>query len=80
MYAAAAAKSLQLYIYVNMGFLGGSDQGRICRQCRRLSFDPWLWKTPGEGNGSPLQYSCLENSMDRGAWWATILGVMKSHT
>ena len=46
MYAAAAAKSLQLYIYVNMGFLGGSDQGRICRQCRRLSFDPWVWKIP----------------------------------
>ena len=35
---------------------------------------------PGEGNGNPLQYSCLENSMDRGAWWATVHGVTKSRT
>ena len=35
---------------------------------------------PGVGNGKPLQYSCLENSMDRGAWWATVHGVAKSHT
>ena len=34
--------------------------------------------SPGEGNGNPLQYACLENSMDRGAWWATVLGVTKS--
>ena len=34
----------------------------------------------GEGNGNPLQYSCLENSMDRGAWWATVHGVAKSRT
>ena len=34
----------------------------------------------GEGNGTPLQYSCLENSMDRGAWWAAVLGVAKSRT
>ena len=36
--------------------------------------------TPGEGNGNPLQYSCLENSMDRGAWCATAYGVTKSRT
>ena len=36
---------------------------------------PGLERSPGEGNGSPLQYSCLENSMDRGAWWATVHGV-----
>ena len=35
---------------------------------------------PGEGNGNPLQYSCLENPMDRGAWWATVHGVAKSQT
>ena len=35
---------------------------------------------PGEGNGNPLQYSCLENSMDRGTWWATVHGVTKSQT
>ena len=34
----------------------------------------------GEGNGNPLQYSCLENLMDRGAWWATVPGVTKSQT
>ena len=36
--------------------------------------------SPGEGNGNPLQYSCLENPMDRGAWWATVHGVVKSCT
>ena len=35
-------------------------------------------RSPGEGNGSPLQYSCLENSMDRGAWWATVHEVAES--
>ena len=37
-----------------------------------------LGKSPQVGNGNPLQYSCLENSMDRGAWWATLHGVTKS--
>ena len=37
-------------------------------------------RSPGEGNGNPLQYSCLENPMDRGAWWATVHGVTKSWT
>ena len=37
-------------------------------------------KSPGEGNGNPLQYSCLENSMDRGAWWVTVHKVTKSRT
>ena len=36
---------------------------------------PELGRSPGEGNGNPLQYSCLENSMDRGAWWAAVHGV-----
>ena len=36
---------------------------------------PGLGRSPGEGNGNPLQYSCLENSMDRGAWWATVHSV-----
>ena len=36
--------------------------------------------TVGEGNGNPLQYSCLENPMDRGAWWATVHGIAKSRT
>ena len=37
-------------------------------------------RSPGKGNGNPLQYSCLENSMDRGVWWATVPGVTKSWT
>ena len=37
-----------------------------------------LGRSPGEGNGYPLQYSCMENSKDRGAWWATVRGLMKS--
>ena len=41
---------------------------------------PGLGRSPGEGNGNPLQYSCLENPMDRGAWWATVHGVAKSWT
>ena len=50
------------------------------RQCRRPRFDPGLGRSPGEGNGNPLQDSCLENPMDRGAWWATVHGVEESHT
>jgi len=38
---------------------------------------PGSGKSPGEGNGNPLQYSCLENPMDRGAWWATVHGVAR---
>jgi len=41
---------------------------------------PGLGRPPGEGNGNPLQYSCLENPMDRGAWWATVCGVAKNWT
>ena len=39
-----------------------------------------LGRSPGEGNGNPLQYSCLGNHMDRGAWWGTVHGVAKSWT
>ena len=41
---------------------------------------PGLGRTPGGGNGNPVQYSCLENPMDRGAWWATVHSVAKSQT
>ena len=41
---------------------------------------PGLGRSPGRGNGIPLQYSCLENPMDRGGWWATVHGVAKSWT
>ena len=41
---------------------------------------PGSGRSPGEGNGNPLQYSCLENPVDRGAWWATVHGVAQSQT
>ena len=41
---------------------------------------PGLGRSPGEGHGNPLQYSCLENSMDRGAWWVTVHRTEKSQT
>ena len=45
---------------------------------RDASSIPGLGRSPGEGHGNPLQYSCLENPMDRGAWWATVHEVTKS--
>ena len=42
------------------------------RSCRRHGFDPSIRKIPGAGSGNPLQYSCLVNPMDKGAWWAAI--------
>ena len=47
---------------------------------RVTGLTPGLKRSPGEGNGNPLQYFCLENPMDRGAWWATVHGVTKSWT
>ena len=41
---------------------------------------PGSGRSPGEGNGYPLQYSCLKNSIERGAWWATVHGITKSQT
>ena len=47
---------------------------------RDVGLSPVLGRSPEEGNGNPLQYSYLENPMDRGAWWATVHGVAKSWT
>ena len=53
-----------------------SSDGKECpRNEGDLGLIPGLGRSPGEGNGNPLQYSCLENSMDRGAWWATVHGI-----
>ena len=63
-----------------MGFLGGSDgKERACKAGDSASFHE-SGKSSGGGHGNPLQYSCLENSMDRGAWRATVHGVAKSRT
>ena len=61
-------------------FPGGSeDKASACNAGDRGSI-PGLGRSPGEGNGNTLQYSCLENPMDRGAWWATVHGAAKSRT
>ena len=58
-------------------FSGGSDGKESACSAGDLGSIPGLGRSPGEGNGNPLQYSCLENPMDRGAWWATVHGVAR---
>ena len=60
--------------------LSGKESACQCRRCKRLNLIPGLGRYPGEGNGNPLQYSCLGNLMDREAWQATVHGVTKSQT
>ena len=62
------------------GFPGGSQVKVSARNAGDLGSIPGSGRSPGEGNGNPLQYSCLENPMDGGAWWATVHGVAKSRT
>ena len=59
---------------------GGSDGKESACSAGDLGSIPGLGRSPVERNGNPLQYSCLENPMDRGAWQATIHGVAKSQT
>ena len=59
---------------------GGSDGKESTCCVGDLSSIPGLGRSPGEENGNPLQYSCLENPMDGGAWWATVHRVAKSPT
>ena len=72
------------YILIDtLGFPGdasGKESTCQCRRHKRCGFIPGLERPPGGGKGNPLQYSCLENSMDRGAWRATVHGVAKSQT
>ena len=60
-----------------MGFPGGSVVKNLPANIGDMGLIPGLGRSPGEGNGNPLQYSCLGNSMDRGAWWAAVHGVAK---
>ena len=62
------------------GFPGGSDGKASAYNVGDLGSIPGSGRSPGEGNGNPLQYSCLENPMDGGAWWATVHEVDKSRT
>ena len=76
------------YTYLNVppwgaspvDFPGGSDSKASVYNAADPGSIPGSGSSPGEGNGSPLQCSCLESPMDRGAWWATVHGVTKSQT
>ena len=59
-------------LYTSLGFPGGSDGEESACSAGDWDSIPGLGRCPREGNGNPLKYSWLENSMDRGAWWATV--------
>ena len=58
----------------------GSDVKEFTCNVGDQGLIPELERSPGGGHGNPLQYSCLENPMDRAAWWASVCGVIKSQT
>ena len=62
----------------NMGFPGGSDGKESSCNVGDLGLIPGWGKSPGEGHGNPLQYSCLDNPMERGAWWTTVHGSQRA--
>ena len=62
------------------GFLGGSGVKNPPANAGDAGSIPGSGRSPGGGNGNPLQYSCLGNPTDRGAWWAIARGVLKSRT
>ena len=67
-----------LYVTKNvLGFPGGEGKESVCN-AGDLGSIPGSGRSPGEGNSTTLQYSCLENSMDRGVWRATVQGVTES--
>ena len=63
---------------IDWGFPGGSGVKNLPVNAGDAGSIPGLGRSPGEGNGNPLQYSCLRNAMDRGAWQATVHGITKS--
>ena len=67
-------------ISARLSFPGGSEDKASACNAGDPGLNPGLGRSPGEGNGNPLQYSCLENPMDRGDWRATVHGVAKSWT
>ena len=65
---------------MKVGFPDGSLVKNPPGNAGDMSLIPGLGRSPGEGNGNPLQYSCMGNPKDRGAWWATVHGVTKRQT
>ena len=68
------------WITQDMGFPAGSVAKDLPANAGDVGSIPESGKSPGEGNGNPLQYPCLESPTDRGAWWATVHGVTKRCT
>ena len=79
-YYTAEGLVLSLSLTKERGFPGGSDSKESACSAGDLVSTPESGRSPGEGSGNPLQYSCLGNSMDRGAWRATVHRVTKSRT
>ena len=74
---------MKYYLAINrneLGFPSGSDSKESTCNAGDLDSIPGLGRSPGEQNGNLLRYSCLENPMDRGAWWATVHGIAESDT
>ena len=69
-----------MYLSLDRGFPGGSVIKNPPANAGDMGLTPGPGIPPGEGNGNPLQYSCLENPMDRAVWRATIHGITKSQT
>ena len=69
-----------MLLKAGLGFPGVSDGKESACSVGDPGSVPGPGRFPGEGNGNPLQYSCLENLMDRGAWWAILYGVAKNWT
>ena len=67
-------------VMLYMGFPGGSVVENLPAKAEDTGSIPGLGRSPGEGNGNALQYCCPKILIDRGAWWATVLGVTKSRT
>ena len=72
--------ALTRWTFVDKGVTSGKESARLCRRLKRGRFETGLGRSRGGGNGNAFQYSCLENPMDRGAWWAAVHGVAKSWT
>ena len=68
---------IYMYVKLNQGFPGGSVVKNLPAVAGDTGSVSESGRSPGEGNDNPLQYSCLENPMGRGAWWATVHGLAK---
>ena len=75
-----AIKTTNIVVYLWTGLPCGKEPDHQRRRWKKCRSDPWLGRSPGGGYGNPLQYSCLENPMDRGAWRAMVCRVAKSRS